>query len=158
MKDKIIEMLHIQEQLDKSYMKYKKLDKLDIEKVKDALFDELGELNHEMKAEWCYWKKSQNPVNIKKVAEELADVWHFSLSLHRLYQNFRFSDGILQGHKIFYKSDKWDSILRAMGIGDENILYECIILTEKLGFTFEEIYESYIKKNKINYKRMKEGY
>ena len=34
-----------------------------------ASFDELGEVNHEMKAEWCYWKKSQEPVNRDKLKE-----------------------------------------------------------------------------------------
>ena len=58
MKEKIIEMLKMQEALDKSFMEYKRLDKLDIRKVKCALRDELGEVNHEMKGDWCYWKKN----------------------------------------------------------------------------------------------------
>lgn len=75
MKDKIIEMLKMQEVLDNSFLQYMGNDKLDVEKVRMALFDELGEVNHEMKAKWCYWKKSQKPVDRDKLKEELSDVW-----------------------------------------------------------------------------------
>lgn len=35
-----------------------------------------------------------------------------------------------------------------------NLLY----LTEKLGFTMDEVYQEYLNKNKINYERLKNGY
>lgn len=161
MKEKIIEMLHIQAALDKNIMKYKKLDKLDIRQVKSGLRDELGEVNHEMKGEWCYWKKSQPPVDRDKLKEELADVWHFSLSLHRLFNGFVYSEQCLRSVKRIYlqkEKMKWDDVLAFMCIPCINVLYECIILTELLGFTFEEMYDAYIEKNKINYERMKRGY
>lgn len=75
MKDKIIEMLKMQEALDNSFLQYMGNDKLDVEKVRMALFDELGEVNHEMKAKRCYWKKSQKPVDRDKLKEEISDVW-----------------------------------------------------------------------------------
>ena len=31
-------------------------------------------------------------------------------------------------------------------------------IIEKLGFTFEEMYDAYMEKNKENYERMKRGY
>ncbi len=31
-------------------------------------------------------------------------------------------------------------------------------LTERLGFKFDEIYQEYLNKNKINYERLKNGY
>lgn len=159
MKEKIIEMLHIQEALDKSFMEYKGLDKLDIRKVKCALRDELGEVNHEMKGDWCYWKKIQPLVELNKVKEELADVWHFSLSLHRLYNGIDYDCVEYDMMKQYY-SDRynWDDVLASMCIPFNDILYECIILTEKLGFTFDEMYDAYMEKNKENYERMKRGY
>ena len=162
MKEKIIEMLHIQEALDKSFMEYMGNDKLDINKVKMALFDELGEVNHEMKAEWCYWKKSQKSVDREKLKEELADVWHFALTLHRLENGIKFYNGILYIiRKALNESEEnidWYYILQTVSDCTKNNLYYVILLTEKLGFTFEEMYDAYIKKNKENYERMKRGY
>lgn len=158
MKEKILEMLKMQEALDNSFLQYMGNDKLDIEKVRMALFDELGEVNHEMKAKWCYWKKSQKPVDRDKLKEEISDVWHFALSLHRLRNGIVFFEKIPMGTKIWHDNVEWDDILRSMALGDDDILYDCIALTEKLGFTFDEIYEGYIEKNKENYERMKRGY
>lgn len=33
-----------------------------------------------------------------------------------------------------------------------------LTLTEFLGFTFDEVYQEYLKKNQINYERLKSGY
>ena len=158
MKERIIEMLKIQEALDKSFMEYNNLEKLDINKVQMALFDECGEVNHEMKAEWCYWKKSQKPVDREKLKEELADVWHFALTLHRLKENFDFSEDTTDMWDSWYKYDGWFMVLLNLCYSSEKHLYKVIVLTEKLGFTFDEIYEAYITKNKENYERMKRGY
>lgn len=158
MKNKIIEMLKMQEALDNSFLQYMGNDKLDVEKVRMALFDELGEVNHEMKAKWCYWKKSQKPVDRDKLKEEISDVWHFTLSLHRLINGIKFSEFELKRSKIWHDNVNWEVIIRGMALGDDDILYDCIALTEKLGFSFDEIYEGYIEKNKENYERMKRGY
>lgn len=158
MKDKIIEMLKMQEALDNSFLQYMGNDKIDIEKVRMALFDELGEVNHEMKAKWCYWKKSQKSVDRDKLKEELSDVWHFVLSLHRLINGITFSEFLLKRSKIWNDNVNWDVIIIGMAPGDDDILYDCIALTEKLGFTFDEMYQAYMDKNKVNYERMKRGY
>ena len=158
MKEKIIEMLKIQEALDKSFMEYNNLEELDIDKVQMALFDECGEVNHEMKAEWCYWKKSQKPVDREKLMEELADVWHFALTLHRLYHGITHNYLTYEFERDRYKWIHWFDVLKLLSKGTVLCLDHTIILTEKLGFTFDEIYEAYITKNKENYERMKRGY
>lgn len=160
MKEKVLEILKMQEALDNSFMKYMDNDKLDIEKVRMALFDELGEVNHEMKAEWCYWKKSQKPVNRDKLKEELSDVWHFALTLHRLKNGFTFKNGVLNGIKWVDECTSWFGIIEIINRIDyvDNVIYYVILLTEKLGFTFDEMYQAYIDKNKVNYQRIKEGY
>lgn len=161
MKEKIIEMLHIQEALDKSFMEYMGRTKpLTIEEVRKALFDECGEVNHAMKAEWCYWKKSQKPVDRDELKEELADIWHFALSLHRLKNGFTFDDKKLNGIRWVDEYTSWFGVLELINRTDyiELVIYYTIVLTEKLGFTFDEIYDAYIEKNKVNYERMKEGY
>ena len=43
LQERIIEMLKIQEALDKSFMEYNNLEKLDINKIQMALFDECGQ-------------------------------------------------------------------------------------------------------------------
>lgn len=158
MKEKIIEMLKMQEALDKSFMEYMGNDKLYVQKVRMALFDELGEVNHEMKAEWCYWKKSQKPVDREKLKEELSDVYHFALTLFRLRFGFKQNLNTLRLMKENYEKYNWFEVIENIVKCDDNELYLCIILTEKLGFTFDEMYQAYINKNKVNYERMKEGY
>lgn len=33
-----------------------------------------------------------------------------------------------------------------------------LVLSRRLNFTFDEIYQEYLRKNKINYERLKNGY
>lgn len=165
--DLIKEMLKMQAKLDEAIMDEYGLEKLDEENLKMAILDEIGELTHELKANLCWWKKTQEPVDMGKVLEELIDVWHFVLS----YQN-HFINGengieytctfkrnskqiltFLRNNK-FSLTDafsdlvswKWDKLERLTAI------------TEFLGFTIEQVYKAYCGKNKINYKRLKEGY
>lgn len=157
--EKIIEMLKMQEILDNSFMEYMgRTDPLTVEEVQKALFDELGEVNHEMKAEWCYWKKSQKPVDREKLKEELSDVWHFALTLHRLQHGFRFDELMVIKCRNVSSEFGWFDILKELCYSRYLIIYYVIALTEKLGFTFDEMYEAYIEKNKVNYQRIKEGY
>lgn len=159
MKEKILEMLKMQEALDKSFMEYMGRTKpLTVDEVLKALFDELGEVNHEMKSEWCYWKKSQKPVDRDEVKKELADVLHFSLTLHRISEGFNFDEEQFQHSRNLRKKLDWFSVIACMPLRWDWALYDFIILTEKLGFTFEEMYQAYIDKNKVNYQRIKEGY
>ena len=66
----IKEMLHMQSKLDKAIMKEYGLEELDEEKLSFAILDEVGELTHELKGNWCYWKKTQPPVDGEKVLGE----------------------------------------------------------------------------------------
>lgn len=84
----IKEMLKMQKKLDEAIMEEYGLEELDEEKLNLAILDEIGELTHELKANWCWWKKTQAPVDKEKVLGELVDVWHFVLS----WQN-NFNDG-----------------------------------------------------------------
>ncbi len=159
MKEKIIEMLKMQETLDKSFMEYMgRTESLTVEEVQKALFDECGEVNHAMKSDWCYWKKSEKPVDREEVKEELSDVWHFSLSLHRLRNKFEFHEEWVSKCRKDNDEYDWFDVLKELSIQTYLNIYFVIVLTEKLGLTFDEMYEAYIEKNKVNYKRMKEGY
>ena len=61
--DLIKEMLQMQAKLDEAIMKEYGLKEIDEEKLSFAILDEVGELTHELKANWCWWKKTQAPVD-----------------------------------------------------------------------------------------------
>lgn len=163
----IKEMLQMQKKLDEAIMNEYGFNEIDEENLRMAILDEVGELTHELKGEWCWWKKTQAPVDEKKVLGELVDVWHFVLN----YQN-HFNKGeemlfsYLNGKEI---SGTLLERLRSKTLSFPFALchlvyYKCSIIavlvsiTEYLGFTIEQVYEAYCEKNKVNYQRLKEGY
>lgn len=132
-----------------------------------AILDEVGELTHELKGDWCWWKKTQAPVDDKKVLGELVDIWHFVLS-YQNYFNFgketlgsylnekKYSDTYLERFREEYLNLP---IALTLLVSDGNYIIEMLIaITEYIGFTIEQVYEAYCGKNKINYQRLKEGY
>lgn len=165
--DLIKEMLQMQKKLDEAIMEEYGLTEIDEENLRIAILDEVGELTHELKGDWCWWKKTQTPVDDKKVLGELVDIWHFVLS----YQNhFNFgeearlsylneeelSNGMLK--RLRTKKSNLSKVLTRLVIFESSIIPVLIAITEYLGFTIEQVYEAYSDKNKINYQRLKEGY
>lgn len=163
----IKEMLQMQEKLDKAIMDEYGLDKIDEEKLCFAILDEVGELTHELKGNWCWWKKTQPPVDKEKVLEELADVWHFVV----IYQNHFINGekGIENTCMVKRNSKNILNLMRNHEFGltvafsdlvswKWNKLERLTAITEYLGFTIEQVYGAYCDKNKINYQRLKEGY
>lgn len=163
----IKEMLQMQAKLDEAIMKEYGLDEIDEEKLNMAILDEIGELTHELKANWCWWKKTQAPVDNEKVLGELVDIWHFALS----YQNhFNYGEEGIKNACMFKRNSK--NILNLLTTKEfklsetfaDLIALRCdkletlIAITEYLDFTIEQVYEAYCRKNKINYQRLKEGY
>lgn len=59
----IKEMLQMQAKLDEAIMKEYGLEEIEEEKLNMAILDEIGELTHELKANWCWWKKAQPKVD-----------------------------------------------------------------------------------------------
>lgn len=163
----IKEMLKMQEKLDEAIMKEYGLKEIDEEKLSFAILDEVGELTHELKANWCWWKKTQAPVDKEKVLGELVDIWHFVLS----WQNhFMSGEEGLRKEKVMVENIKqyvWGMknikkefvyVLTDLPSFTDSRVEALIAITEYLGFTIERVYEAYCGKNKINYQRLKEGY
>lgn len=163
----IKEMLHKQAELDKSIMSAYGLTEIDEENLRMAILDEVGELTHELKGDWCWWKKTQAPVDDNKVLGELVDVWHFVLS----YQNHFINGekGIENTCMVKRNSKNILSLMRNNEFGltvafsdlvswKWNKLERLTAITEYLGFTIERVYEAYCSKNKINYQRLESGY
>lgn len=163
----IKEMLQMQAKLDEAIMKEYGLIAIYETNLSFAILDEVGELTHELKGNWCWWKKTQPPVDNDKVLGELVDIWHFVLS----WQNhFNGGEKGLMECKQFM--DRVEENLWAIEECGKGIVIKLgdlpwfplwkveplTAITEYLGFTVEQVYEAYCGKNKINYQRLKEGY
>lgn len=163
----IRKMLRKQAKLDKAIMEEYGLEELDGEKLNLAILDEIGECNHNLKSNWCWWKKTQPPVDKKKVLEELADVWHFVFIWQNHFNDGE--DGLGSAPDVKKRVQQQCNLMHRI---DNALIYEfikliscplnriesLIAITEYLGFTIEQVYEAYCDKNKVNYQRLKEGY
>ena len=160
-------MLDMQSELDKSIMKEFGLKEIDRNNLRFAILDEIGELTHELKSKWCWWKKTQPPVDKEKLLGELVDIWHFVLSFENNFGNGKewyIGKNDIKESVDFYlcimKRDKKYLFTQFWYLFEPQIdmILTIITITEYLGFTVEQVYEAYCDKNKINYQRLKEGY
>lgn len=163
----IKEMLQMQAKLDEAIMKEYGLTEIDEENLRMAILDEVGELTHELKGNWCWWKKTQAQVDEEKVLGELVDIWHFVLSYQNNFNGGengilndlmfeRNSDGIL--NLLVTNEYRLSGELTDLATFDIYKMERLVAITEYLGFTVKQAYDAYCNKNKINYKRLKEGY
>lgn len=157
----------MQAKLDKAIMEEYGLEELDEGKLNLAILDEVGELTHELKANWCWWKKTQAPVDNEKALGELVDIWHFILS----WQNhFNKGEKGLRKEKVMIENVKqyvwglknlqkeFGYVLTDLPCLLDSRVEALIAITEYLGFSIEDVYKAYCEKNKVNYQRLKEGY
>lgn len=159
----IKDMLERQKAYDEEVFKKHNVDYVSKTQLESALFDELGELMHAQKSDWCWWKFTQEPKDPAKVFEEYIDVVHFAL----MYE-IKFGSGCYQ-----YEDIKWNynKLKTDLGFGqayafscvisltrDDNVLAYVIALGLHLGYSFGEIYNEYIRKNEINKERLVKGY
>lgn len=163
----IKEMLQMQAKLDEAIMKEYGLTCIDEEKLRFAIIDEVGELTHELKGNWCWWKKTQAPVDRKKVLGELVDIWHFVLSWQNHFKDGE--EGMINARAVVRNSKRILNLIKTKEyrlseeLSDLAAWELCkverlIAITEYLCFTIEQVYKAYCDKNKINYQRLKEGY
>lgn len=159
--DLIKEMLQMQKKLDEAIMEEYGLTEIDEENLRMAILDEVGELTHELKGSWCWWKKTQAPVDDKKVLGELVDVWHFVLSYTDSISDVRFThiDWMVgKGINTFEQEGLACLLANIVNAEYENKLFYLIAVSLCLGFTIEDVYKAYCDKNKINYQRLESGY
>ena len=165
-KEQLKEMFQMQRTLNENILNEFGEEVMTEEKLELAIIDELGELTHELKGDWCWWKKTQKPVDRKRVLEELVDVYHFvmiSEMMRRYSSTDKEIDFIVKKYNFYIsyfdeiKNERLDYL-----IGDISATYdklgELLKLTKCLGFKFDEVYQEYLNKNKINYERLKNGY
>lgn len=160
-------MLKKQDELNSAIMKEYGLTTISKEQIDLATLDEIGEFTHELKGDWCWWKKSQEPVDRNKVLEELADVFHFVLIYELFYGKRNYladSECNLESPRSYLPMVKMDigfglatALTRIIDLADSRLMY-LLALSEHLGFCLEEVYAAYMRKNAINMERLKNGY
>lgn len=150
--------MEIKEQLKEMFQMQRTLNK--------SILDEFGELTHELKGDWCWWKKSQVPVNRKRVLEELVDVYHFVMTsemMHSYLSNKDIIDIILIKYECSInhfnepEKERLDYLIGDISAGYDKLAV-LLQLTKCLQFSFDDVYQEYLNKNKINYERLKNGY
>jgi dimeric dUTPase (all-alpha-NTP-PPase superfamily) len=162
--EQLKEMFTMQKALNEAILKEFGQDSMTEEKLQLAIIDELGELTHELKGDWCWWKKTQKPVDRKRVLEELVDVYHFVM-IWEMFKRVEYKiEYILKAYAIEIlmfgtnvENETLDYIICRMEL-DKHKLDWLLKLTEQLGFSFDEIYQEYINKNRENYDRLARGY
>lgn len=160
-------MLKKQDELNSAIMKEFGLTTISKEQIDLATLDEIGEFTHELKGDWCWWKKSQEPVNRNKALEELADVFHFVLIYELFYGKRTYLDNPeynLKSYRDYIPMVQMDigfgianALTRIIDLADGRLMY-LLALSEHLGFCLEEVYAAYMRKNAINMERLKKGY
>ena len=160
-------MLQMQAKLDEAIMKEYGLEEIDEGKLNLAILDEVGELTHELKANWCWWKKTQAPVDDNKVLGELVDIWHFVLSWQNHFKDGE--EGMINARAVVRNSKRILDLLKTKEYTLSGELVYLVIwgifkverliaITEYLGFSVENVYKAYCEKNKVNYQRLESGY
>lgn len=157
--DIVREMLKMQKKLDvaifeKAGMKaYPKPEQYFL-----AILDEVGELNHEMKPKWCWWKANSGKVDKEKQLEELVDVWHFVLSFansaeinpNEIDIKFVFGDTLRDFVGVLKHATTIDYAM--------DLIVSLAGLTQYLDFDMSQVYDMYVKKNRINHERAEGDY
>lgn len=159
------EMLKMQRQLDDVISKTHNLNRKEIMNEKNlALLIEFAEFSNELAA-FKYWKNNKQ-INPEAVYEEFADVLHFIFSFFlssgvKKIENIKI-DPIID---VVKSSNEWFKIASNI-VKDEKIDIDILMKTYSLLLSISKFYnlddqkiqEAYIKKNKINFKRIKNNY
>ena len=156
--DQLHELLEMQKALDESILKEhgNVYDEEIAEKMKVALFVELGELMNEFPTKFKNWKKTAKDDREKGLVE-YVDALHFALSLFNHYQCNLFD---LREYEQYHTNCNLSMLL--IGCVDNCRYDDCLMylfdIGNNLGFTWEEIYKAYKAKNQVNYERLANGY
>ena len=155
-------MCNMQKKLDEALLEkgrmLGKIESFDRERTIFAFIDEIGEMVHELKGTWCWWKANQQEVDVMKVLEELVDAWHFALSLDYIQNN------VVTEHELevlsHYTISPVTCVVNAMRCASLNgsVTSYMYKLTQGLGYTMMDVYTGYCAKNKENYARIERGY
>jgi dimeric dUTPase (all-alpha-NTP-PPase superfamily) len=177
-------LFSLQRELDNRIIKEKDLEGQDLLPNKIlALQVELGELANEWRG-FKFWSENQNPrtekvkhvweegkhgpyfVTTNPLLEEYVDCLHFILSIgleeksiSRVQSHFtplKFNNVTFQFLNIFQYTSEF--LIERKQTRYELMFASFIGLGEMLGFTWEQIEQAYLDKNKVNHERQDNGY
>ena len=138
------------------------------EKLCLAFLVELGELANETRF-FKFWSIDQE-MRKEKALVEYVDNIHFildiGLGMHISNYNYWFDESNIKDHaydnltgQFLWVSNTVTKLwMRDQSEDFETLVYEYIALGYMLGFSWEEIEQSYMEKNKINHLRQQNGY
>ena len=163
----LAELMEMQQALDMAIMKEREITVYPEDNIEIALFTELGELMNEFPTIFKYWKTTAKDDREKGLIE-YVDCIHFAISL----LNYKADNAIkallsqqLETYDYSYELDSdystFDIHYLLQEITTENAeikICHLFDLGKILGFTWDEIYNAYIDKNKVNYERLRGGY
>lgn len=165
MLEQLQELAEMQQKYDNAVMKKHDLiyNYQIVNKVKIALFVELGEFLNELPSKFKYWKKTAKDDRTKAL-EEFVDILHFQLSLYNFYR-INLNNNLYDYYRIYdwYKGEELEFNDIAQYIyyiynNTDRMLVYLFLLGVVCDFTWEQIYHAYKIKNKINWERLKSGY
>lgn len=168
--EQLTKMLEMQKALNAAIMQQFKLTPEDIEKnIFWAVLDELGEWCHELKPAWCWWKKNKGHVDRERELEEFVDIWHFvmSVDLFNFEEDIRWivTDSVKTFNDMTCASFSTPEAITGLLGGADNDPYArypsisyLLVIMNNFGYSMDEIYRMYLKKNKENYERLQNGY
>ena len=152
----------MQRVLDENILNAKGITEYPLENMKIALFVELGELMNEFPTKFKHWKSSAVD-NREKGLVEFVDCLHFALSITNEKVDFEKCKRFMKNYwELNSGWDTFDLLYEILYDLYEEVYADLISdlfrVGNRLGFTWEEIYNAYKEKNKVNYERLKNGY
>ncbi|WP_305150963.1 dUTP diphosphatase [uncultured Dubosiella sp.] len=160
-----LEMCELQEKTDQMiFEKQRMLSVPSVETYVLALVDEVGELNHELKPQWCWWKAQPGEVDWTRVLDEIVDIWHFCLSLLIQRSGIKREDLAAEldyeAKQLYQPTDfLWHFNTGFVGRNQLVFAFNHLIgWGNSFGFDFPTVYEAYKKKNEENNERAQSDY
>ncbi len=162
MSDKIVEMLKLQRGLDDRILDGREYP---LYEMRLALNVELGEMMNEMPTVFKHWKKTAVDSRDKALVEAV-DCVHFWLSLWLSMDGKRVSERkyarlAKELSDLFVSAQETHSGLSVQKHAINTFsspMSNLPLLICSLGFGFDEIYEGYLAKNKVNHERQDNNY
>ena len=151
----LAELMEMQQALDMAIMNEREITVYPEDNIEIALFTELGELMNEFPTIFKHWKTTAKDDREKGLIE-YVDCLHFAISLTaQLLETYDYS------YELETDFSTFDIHYLLQEITTENAeikICHLFDLGKILGFTWDEIYNAYIGKNKVNYERLRGGY
>ncbi|NQZ66166.1 MAG: dUTP diphosphatase [Mycoplasmatales bacterium] len=157
----LTKIFKLQEKLDNAMAKVHNISQEEVSNKKIlALLVEIGEFANELSS-FKYWKKNKN-TNKENILFEYADCMHFFASFYVQLKINKDVKPVIGNdlNDMFIELFQNTAILKN-NINENNLDKAFAIylgIGEKIGLSNQEIEEYYIKKNQINYERIKNNY